>query len=69
MRVTLVSSLQDWELSVADQRRLYLLISETLAGETNAVESQKVRTSTSTSTMRILCVYRFFSSACRRMVG
>lgn len=33
--------IKDWELSVADQRRLYLLISETLAGETNAVESQK----------------------------
>ena len=33
---------QDWELSVADQRRLYLLISETLGGETKAVESQKV---------------------------
>lgn len=28
---------------MSDQRRLYLLISQTLGGETNAVESQKVR--------------------------
>lgn len=34
---------QDWQLSVKDQRRLYLLISETLASEGKDVESQKVR--------------------------
>lgn len=34
--------MQGWELSVADQRRLHLLISDTLGSEGKAVESQKV---------------------------
>ncbi|CAM9603571.1 unnamed protein product [Ectocarpus sp. 6 AP-2014] len=33
--------IKGWELSVADQRRLYLLISDTLGSEGKAVESQK----------------------------
>lgn len=37
--------MQGWELSVADQRRLYLLISDTLGSEGKAVESQKVSSS------------------------
>lgn len=36
------SFVQGWELSVPDQRRLYLLISDTLGSEGKAVESQKV---------------------------
>lgn len=37
-----VNSEQGWNLSVEDERRLYLLISETLDEEGKAVESQKV---------------------------
>lgn len=42
VRHVIVSS-QGWELSVNNERRLYLLISDTLGDEGRTADSQKVR--------------------------